>query len=281
MAQVKTYLLAPNFTFRPDGPIALGNIIADPFKPKRALSTLDPLKPSPAIETILDYDYIINREKGQNSHLGVWLRFLETLRAGLQAKHGHEVLTQYKMDSIETSYFKSDPTEEEIAERVKTPRVRTAMRSGIFGSRPVYMITGIKVAKGFVALEKHTSADIANVEASATVSPNVSVGADVGGSAWNAELEGFRSGGDRIFAYQLAIIKEKGRKEKTVIFKEYEPKAAFLSYDRLEQEEEELGVDASDVTATDLLEDAGELSLETMEVRDRDGTCVCISFRDI
>ena len=59
MARQPTYLLAPNFHFKPGtGPIVLGNIIADPLRPHRALTTVDAaiVKATyPRIETITDY----------------------------------------------------------------------------------------------------------------------------------------------------------------------------------------------------------------------------------
>jgi hypothetical protein len=46
-----TYLLAPNWTFRPGGSIALGNIIANPLKPHIVLTKPDPDAPQPKTTT--------------------------------------------------------------------------------------------------------------------------------------------------------------------------------------------------------------------------------------
>ncbi|GME27013.1 Carbohydrate-binding-like protein [Neofusicoccum parvum] len=79
MAQVKTYLLAPTFAFRPTGPIALGTIIADPFAPHRALTTADPGAPSPPIDTVVELDRSIHRSTSRAARLSLWAQFLASL----------------------------------------------------------------------------------------------------------------------------------------------------------------------------------------------------------
>ncbi|KAL7950668.1 hypothetical protein V8C42DRAFT_307201 [Trichoderma barbatum] len=49
---LETYILAPNFAFGPDGPIRIGNIIADPFYPTKFLSRPANFPPTPTSSTL-------------------------------------------------------------------------------------------------------------------------------------------------------------------------------------------------------------------------------------
>jgi hypothetical protein len=221
MSSVKTYLLAPNFTFLPDGPIAIGNIIADPLRPQRVLTSLDPNKPKPAIETVVDTNYANSRDGGRGVEVGVWAQFLQTIGVNLGAQYDKGVITDHKMDSIETCYLKFVPGDEEISERVKAPRVRGAIKSGIFGSQPLYMISGAKVAEGFSTSKEVAASQKGNIGGPVPVSAEVSLGADIKVSTRNTEGEAFHAEGDRVFAHQLMKIAEKGWKKKTVTIDDY------------------------------------------------------------
>lgn len=282
MALVKTYLLAPNFNFRPDGPIAIGNIIAHPLRPKRVLTSFDPSKPKPVIETAIDYDYVTNRTRGRGVELGVWAQFLQTVGGKVGVKSDKDVSTEYKIDRMETSYLKVEPTDEEIAERVKAPRVQNAIRSGTFRSQPVFMITGVKIAKGFAASHERASNRGCSMGTSVPISAEISVGADVNLSAQSSEREAFRAGDDIVFAYQLMKIVQKGWKEKTVSFDDYYPNAAYLNNDSEEEAEEKQGeMMAIPITAVDLSEVVGqEAPLHKAEIQDGQSTCLCISFKE-
>ncbi len=283
MSSVKTYLLAPSFSFPPHGPIAIGNIIADPFRPRRVLTSLDPNQPKPAIETVVDPDYIISRDGGHGVEVGVWAQFLQTVGINLGGQYEKGVITDYKMDAIETSYLKSDPTDEEVNKRVKAPRVQIAIKSGLFGYQPVYMISGVKVARGLIASKEVAANRGGNLGGSLPLSGEVSLGSDVKISTRNTEREVFRVEGDRVFAYQLMKIAQKGWKEKTVTIDDFYPKAAFLGIDSEDQDDEQLGeMKAAPTNAADLPEENREqLSLKMTEVQEGEGKCVCISFDDL
>lgn len=280
MSLVKIYLLAPNFDFLPDGPIAIGNIIANPFRPKSVLTSLDPNKPKPAIETTIDHDYAISRDGGRAVGIGIWAQFLQTVGVNLGGQSDKGVLTDYKMDAIKTSYLIFHPSDEEVSERVKAPRVQSAIKSGLFASQPVYLISGVKVATGFSASKEVAANRGGNVGGSVPVSAEVSLGADVKVSNRNTEREAFCAEGDRVFAYQLMKISVKGWKEKTVTVDDYYPKAAYLSDDSEDEDGEQLGqMEAAPVNLADLQDgDNEQLSLKVAEIQDGEGKCVCISF---
>jgi hypothetical protein len=79
MTQQWTYLLAPSFRFKPNGgPIGLGNLIADPLRPHRALTTVDEAKLKstyPRIETVTEQGRETSHSTGGEVSMAVWPNF--------------------------------------------------------------------------------------------------------------------------------------------------------------------------------------------------------------
>ncbi|GME56730.1 Carbohydrate-binding-like protein [Neofusicoccum parvum] len=278
MAQVKTYLLAPTFAFRPTGPIVLGTIIADPFAPHRALTTADPGAPSPPIDTVVELDRTIHRSTSRAARLGLWAQFLASVGGGVGAERGCDASAEYAMAALRTVCYKEEPGEEEIRARVAAPRVRRAMRAGGLRARPVYMVTGVKIAEGLVVATERVVRRGGGVGAAAPVVEGVSVGVDGALEREEAERDEFRVGDDVVFAYQLLEIGLKGWREKTVRVNEFRPKACFLGDE--EEEESDVEIETSAATAESLLEPGRkDVVLEASEVQDGEERCFCIAVR--
>ncbi|KAI1320649.1 hypothetical protein F5Y16DRAFT_82320 [Xylariaceae sp. FL0255] len=241
--QNPTYLLAPNWTFVPDGPIALGNLIADPFRPHIALkkapiqddgttdnTTTTALLP-PAIQRVSEEKWRLHLGTKLNLSTSLWANFTQLISAKVSGKHAKHTSITYSTRELETVYYTELPSAAFINSLTKDPVVHDLMRLDNPFSRPVYMITGLKIAKGF-ALEAQTSRENGGeVGASGPVGGPVpvSVGAEIGISVGNDEKGSFKSGTDIIFAYQLVRLAAKGWKEKALSVSEYAPSAAFLS----------------------------------------------------
>jgi hypothetical protein len=283
MSKVKTYLLAPNFTFQEDGPVALGNIIADPFKPTGVLSKPDPAAPPGEIVTTTELENSYGRSRGHSMHASIFARFLQTASANIGGKKAKDVTTRYSMESMETRYFKADPAEEEVAVRCQAPRVRAAIKAGVFGDQPVYMITGIKIAKGFTLESGIESSKEATLGGSALVPPagDFSLGAVVSGSRRKGMQDSFRSGNNIVFAYQLHVISHKGWREKRVEMDVYESKAAFLNEDG--EKVDEAPMEATTVTTDDLavLIEAEDVAVDALEAQDDDEQFLCIAYKEL
>ena len=126
------------------------------------------------------------------------------------------------------------------------------------------MISGVKVAKGLIASKEVAANRGGNVGASVPLSGEVSLGANVKVSTRNTEGEVFRVEGDRVFACEPMKIAQEGWKEKTGRVDDFYPKAAFLSIDSEDQDDEQLGeMKAAPAYAADLPEENREqLSFE-------------------
>lgn len=159
MAEQLTYLVTPNFTFRPYvGPIRLGSLIADPTRPHRVLTSVDAetlATKYPRVESVPAYNHEVLRGTKSSVSAAVWARFLQTVSASISGENSKENIRNCTMDELLTEYFVEDPAEEEIQARIAEPKVRTVMKAqGFLGGKPVYMINGIKIAKKLVVKQE-------------------------------------------------------------------------------------------------------------------------------
>lgn len=278
MAAIKTYILAPNFSYHPNTSICMGDIIQDPSDPTKPLSS--PAHPSALdTESHLDYDASLSKHKNNFLKGSIWAKFLETASAKIGGGVSGDVLDKYAMDHLETIYFRKQPTDEEAAERVQHSKVKTAINSGIFGKKPVYMITGLKVARSFRLDSGRTSQAQANAAFEASVSSDVSIGADLSASSTDDAQQSHRSGQDIIFAYQLHVIAHKGWRQRDVDITVYKPKAAFLHEEEAGAAEEE-PVETSAATEEDVRAFDQEMPLEVLRATDGNEECACIVFNE-
>ncbi|RGP78856.1 hypothetical protein FLONG3_3055 [Fusarium longipes] len=274
MAQQPTYLLAPSFTFKPNGPIALGNIIADPFRPHRVLTAIDETVLSdryPRIEAFAELDRTIARGSAHDVAVAVWAEFLQTVGGSLSGDRGLHQSSEYTMDALETRYFVTDPDQTEIEARVKDPRVRKVLAgSGFVLRQPVYMITAIKIAKGLTvskATGNRKAAGISSGVPIPTPAGDITAGASVSGGVEATASDSWKAGEDVVFAYQLLKIEVKGWKTKRVEVDEFRSKQAFLKMDD-EDESEEDDDDDNDINNAKI--DTSATTFSDLEAADED-----------
>ncbi|KAL4947035.1 hypothetical protein BDW69DRAFT_179162 [Aspergillus filifer] len=233
MATVPTYVLSPNFTYHPNTSICMGDIVLDPTDPTKPLSSATNLPPT---ESHIDYDVRLNKQTSRSFEGTIWAKFLQVADAKLSGGISSNVLAKYTIDRLETVYFRKQPTDEEAAERASEPRVRAAMNSGLFGKRPVYMISGLKIARGFRLSSSDGHVKHAEVRGEGQVLADGSIGGGLGYTGSDDVRQSYRAGSDIVFAYQLHVIGYKGWRQKTVNVLVHKPKAAFLN-----EEEEKIG----------------------------------------
>lgn len=271
MSAIKTYILAPNFTLQLDGAVKLGNIIADPFRPSKTLSSLDSGSDNPEIITTTELESSIRHVNSKSGHGSVFAYFLNTVGGHLSAGAGEDVLTQYDFDQLDTMYLKYDPKEEQVAARLQDNKVQAAMNAGMFGKQPVYMITGLKVARGFRFKKQIVTNRDGGVGVTVPVLEGISVGGEIGGARGNETEESSHVVNDIIFAYQLHKIAVKSRRNQTMSVDVYTPKAAFL-HD--EGPEGDIEAEITAAAMQDMQEFMGpddSSQLQSADVEDHDG----------
>lgn len=277
----KTYLLVPNFDYPVDGPISLGNIITDPFTPHRAIASLKQDE-WPQLITSTQISRSIVRGEGKGLDFSIWAQVLQAIGANVGAEYGRDDATEYTMDLLRTSYFKTDPSDEAIQLLLTIPRVANAMRS-TFGGQSVFMVTGVKVAEGFSL--SHTknahSAVSLGVSADAGI-PGLSIGADTKPSKESRVADSFKAGNQIVLAYQLLRISQKGWRRKALAMNVYYPKAAFLG-DEEQLKEPEDGFEAGPATIEDLagIDESVEVNLMHLENGDKEEGILFITAKNM
>jgi hypothetical protein len=271
---MKTYLLMPNFTTHRDGTVQLGNLIADPFRPSKPLSL-----PSAPVETSIHEDtaFGLSYSATRSHEAGAWAQWLQIASAKLDGAISASNLEDYTADALETLTMKQDPTDEQATKLSREPRVFSAMK-GAFGGRPVFMITGIKVAKGFRRTNQISGTKQGEVNGEVPVVEGLSLGGTFATSHSNSRIESATSTSDIVFAYQLHVIARKGWVHKTISADVYVPKAALL-------ERSEPGItnehfDAFPASVDTLMEVAkeNEDTLVIREIMEMDERGVCVAL---
>ncbi|KAL9618680.1 MAG: hypothetical protein Q9160_006647 [Pyrenula sp. 1 TL-2023] len=289
MAQRPSYLLAPNFHFKPGtGPIALGSIIADPLQPHRAVTSVDEatLRTAyPRVEKITDENRSITRGSNRNVSMAVWAQFVQVVSAKLSGEHSISLRTNYAAEAMETQYFVTDPTLDVIKTRIESPRVQAVIKaSGLPGFRhPVYMVTGLVIAKGFTILKEKGRNVGGGVEVSGDVptpAGDIGLGMNVAKSAGVEESDTWKASEDIVFAYQLLKIEIKGWKGTEIQYDELRHKAAYLSNDDDEDEVEDDEIKDITTRAIASVDDMPSINKETritsVEVGEGEGRTTCI-----
>ena len=235
----KTYFLAPNWDYPPDGLIRLGSLITDPKKPHRSLNrgsqvTID----EPNIVRSVKKEWELTRAQLTEVRVGVWGTFLLLVgvKAGAGYNRKHDSSDIYKCDALETNCFQPDNTY--IFESLQNQFVKSYIIDN--GHRlPVYMITGVKIAKGFSATTKSSrtqggdvklGVNTASLEVPAQAGPAFKI------SVLNSEATSFgasEGSTDCVFAYQL--IKIRSRRNDKFTEEEFY-KGALLNTDDKEEE---------------------------------------------
>ncbi|KAK1830612.1 hypothetical protein QBC39DRAFT_383093 [Podospora conica] len=279
MAAIKTYILAPNFTYRPNTSICLGDIIQDPSDPTRPLSSLPSAVPT---ESHLDYDARLATSTSSSLNGSVFAKFLDLAEARLGAGVSRDARDVYAMERLETVYFTKQPTEEEAAERVKDARVAAAINAGVFGKKPVYMISALKIARGLrveTGRGRGWNADVGvGVPLAAALGVPLEVGVEVGGGRERAVEASWTVGEDVVFAYQCHVLGYKGWRGGDVGVKVYRSKVAFLNEGGggvVEEVVEVVAAGEQDVRAFD-----EEMVVTAVEAREGGEVCVCLVLDD-
>ncbi|KAF5535540.1 thermostable alkaline protease precursor [Fusarium mexicanum] len=267
----------PNFSYHVNTSICIGDIIQDPSDPTKPLSS-PPESLFQEIESHVDYDNALSQTTSGSLHGSIWAKFLESVDANVGGGASNERFKKYTMDRLETLYYKKQPTDEQAEERIKHPKVKAAIKSGVFGKSPVYMITALKVARGFRVESGKTSSKEGNAGSQAPVASDIDLGAEVSVTSQKNTQESYRSGQDIIFAYQLHIISHKGWRQRDTDIRVFKSKAAFLHEDKEVAKEEPMEIQHA--TEGDVREFDDEMPLDVLSALEDGELCVCIAFGD-
>ena len=212
----KTYFLSANLDYPPSSSISLGSIWTNPADPGTCINRDGPL-PFPSnmpIEKSWKTDWVNERDRQRKGLIGIWARFLQVVGVDAEVSVNWDKIkaSKYKFDRLDTEFV--DPTPKYVQESVLSEPVAQFIAASDF-KKPIYMITGIKIARGAdVALAKSKEAG-AHVRAGVDGTPAgtpVAAGPEVTISSKDSEKTSYGGSSDFVFAYRLRkIFYEKGQ----------------------------------------------------------------------
>lgn len=202
----KTYIPAPNCDYPPGGFLALGRILTDPFDPGTCINPDGPLPfpPNMPHQSHPKTDWKDEEQRSRGGLIGLWANFLQfinvTGEANIKWKSSKDNV--YEFDELLTEFI--EPTRDYIENSVLDLPVARHIVNSAFQD-PVYMITGIRIAKG---------AKVA-IGRSREMSGKIRAGADGTAASGGPEAEinssrqkdlSFHSDAEFVYAYRLREI---------------------------------------------------------------------------
>lgn len=238
----KTWFLSPDFTFLPEGQIALGRIIPSPRQPTVTLASLTdhPTIALPEIQSIIEKNLSFSNEKTRSFGVKLFAKFLEVANAKIDVSLSKS--QSFSTVDHEVRTYSRTFTSETIKAIVALDSVKQHIDSGRFGKRRVYIISGIRVAQQSFTVTNQKKKQVAT---SLGMSGFMPVGAapDVAGikitNGMNDEAtNSYETAPGIVFAYRLHVIRPKGIGEEGELFSD---SSAFWSGEA-ENEAEEMEI---------------------------------------
>ncbi|KAL7910315.1 hypothetical protein GGI35DRAFT_492955 [Trichoderma velutinum] len=210
---IPTYHSAPNFSIPPpdaNGPLQLGSLLFD-------LSDLSPLNPE---DRILIQDKEIFRShldgfqttvrRQTSGELGIFAKLLGLDGVGGKfrvngARSREEILSVTRLD---TEFFIPSPEYIKLAIETRTAR---AYRDSTRDQQPLFLVTGIKIARGASASVARGQAFVGGVEAGMPdlATGLVEIGATAGAEMSRENEMSFQHSSDFVMAYRVSRLRKK------------------------------------------------------------------------
>ncbi|KAF5675750.1 hypothetical protein FHETE_2353 [Fusarium heterosporum] len=210
---MKTWFLPPDFTFTPHETLPLGAIIAHPSRPSEVLAS--PLSDSsislPKIQTLLETNHSHSKEASRTLGFSIFAKFAEFASGSLEYEVSHRNLVEYgtvdhRVQSLVTPFSK-----EFLDSLVAIQTVKDHIDSGMFGKRPVYLVTGLRVTEVpfIVTREVGSGRRIAISATVPTGTVPVGVGGGISASSEKTNKESYETAPGIVFAYRLHVIRSR------------------------------------------------------------------------
>ncbi|KAF4990558.1 hypothetical protein FGRMN_8373 [Fusarium graminum] len=210
---MKTWFLPPDFTFTPQETLPLGAIIAHPSRPSEVLAS--PLSDSsivlPRIQTLLETNHSHSKEASHTLGFSIFAKFVEFASGSFEYEVSRRNLIEYgtvdhRVQSLVTPFSK-----EFLDSLVAIQTVRDHIDSGMFGKRPVYLVTGLRITEVpfTVARELGSGRRIAISTSVPTGTVPVEVGGGISASSEKIKKDSYETAPGIVFAYRLHVIRSR------------------------------------------------------------------------
>ncbi|KAL8364679.1 hypothetical protein RB595_003791 [Gaeumannomyces hyphopodioides] len=211
-----SWFLPPDFTFTADGPLRLGTVIPHPTRPTLVLATPDDKTSLPVPlpqETILtETNHAHSREATHSTGLKILARFVNLASGSAKVDVSRHRSLHYSAVDHEVCTFAAPLSDAAITAIVALPKVRKHIDSGIFGKRPVYVVSGLRIAVSSftVMCEADTSVQVQVPAGGPAGAVPVELGGEVSTSVGEAKTDCYDTAPGIVFAYRLHVIRSKG-----------------------------------------------------------------------
>jgi hypothetical protein len=144
-AQVKSYILAPDWKIPPDGPLFLGSILAKPLDPRGCLNLQNSIL-VPQVDTycVHNFGYKASEDLQRNHSIGIFAKFLLFLGVGvdMSTSGGKGTIGKGTIKHLQTQWF--IPSRTYTSSSLISDAIWPEISEG--GLRNLYMVVGIQTA---------------------------------------------------------------------------------------------------------------------------------------
>jgi hypothetical protein len=167
---IRTYHLCPDEHTPPppEGPIHLGHIIANLDEASNPLNSSSRLFGSITVFEHTSGKTTVTNNDTHDGGFGIWAQFLQLPKVGASANADSNTKDTYECDSVLTTFF--NPTQEFFEQSVGMEGVQRFLKASRY-KKPVYMITGLKIAKGVKITKSRGKGDGVIVEGGVDLTP--------------------------------------------------------------------------------------------------------------
>ncbi|KAM3081807.1 hypothetical protein ACMFMG_005251 [Clarireedia jacksonii] len=264
-----TWFLPPDFTFTPEGPLRLGMVIPHWSKPTTVLAAVGSGTASeimlPNTKTLVELNHAHNRSKSRSDSLSLWAKFDSVVSASTNTDIGKSYSTDYSKMDHEIRTFSDPLMPDVVAAIANIPEVKAQINSSMFGKRPVYVVSGLRIATSSFTVTKGDSSNFF-IEVEGSGPPTGTVPAEH--DSQKKITDSYDTATGIVFAYRLNIIRTYRAVTETELFSH---KSGFLTGPGGRKEEPLVIVDATKEEIDEDLDE--EVEYEIAEIGDEE---ICI-----
>lgn len=255
----KTWFLPPDFNFLPDGELRLGMIIKYPDRPTLALASLGPEEtPSialPEMTTLTETGHSHSTGSASSGGFNVFANLIDLASASDSTDISRYRDRSFGTVDHEVRSFSRALSPQALRDIVQLDKVKSFINGGPFGrfrKRPVYLISGLRVAKDSFSVTD-TAGSSSSTEANMSLSAAalgapvpLEAGGGVSAAGEKHETRGYDTSPGIVFAYRLHVIRAKsdGSGESEL----FADTTAFLAGENEDEGEDGQEMELADVT---------------------------------
>ena len=238
-----TWFLPQDFTFTAEGPLRLGQVLPHWTKPTTILAALgsDAAKDIalPATRTLVELHHTHRLSKSRSDSLSLLSKFESIASASTNTDISKKHSIDYSKTDHEIRSLAEPLLPDKVIAITNIPTVRKHIDSSRFGKRPVYIISGLRIATSSFTVTKKESFNF-TIEAEGSGPSLGTTPVEVGGKIKHDSRErvtdSYETAPGIVFAYQLYVIRTHRTGPETELFTH---QSGFLTGDGDGDEQEE------------------------------------------